>query len=209
MRRVKPWRHPRTRRARYGGAIALAVATLLLSVLLEGPLHSPLLLLHVGAVAIAAILGGAGPARLAAALLALGSLVRGWPIGVDDAVRLGVFVVVAMLVAHASGWSRARHRRVLAARRQSALRLRSRLAFQRAIAGALDEGVYALDEEGRITYLNPAAERMLGYRASELVGMNMKDALRCSHIDGGCGGDACRVLAVMDGLAVPIRRVRP
>lgn len=197
MRRVKPWRHPRTRRARYGGAIALAVATLLLSALLEGPLHSPLLLLHVGAVAIAAILGGAGPARLAAALLALGSTVRGWPIDVDGAVRLAVFLAVAMLVAHASGWSRARHRRVLAARRQSALRLRSRLAFQRAIAGALDEGVYALDEEGRITYLNPAAERMLGYRASELVGMNMKEALRCSHIDGGCGGEACRVLAVM------------
>jgi PAS domain S-box-containing protein len=198
MRRVvRPWRHPRTRRARYGGALVLAAATLLLSALIERELHSPLLLLHVGAVAIAAILGGAGPARLAAGLLVLGSAVRLWPLSAADGTRLGIFLGVALLVAHTSGWSRARHRRLLALRRQSALRLRSRLAFQRAIARALDEGVYAVDEEGRLTYVNRAAEQMLGYRASELVGRQMKEALRCSHMDGGCGGDACRVLAVM------------
>lgn len=200
--RQTPGWFPRTRRARYGGALALVAATLALAPLLDAEVSGASLLFAAGAVALAAIAGGAGPGRLAGALLAAAATARGWPLDADDMVRLALFLAVAMLVAHASGWARANSRRLLAVRREAARRLRARLSFQRAIAQAVDEGIYAVDRAGRITFLNAAAERMLGYRSGELVGRSMKQALRCSRMDGTCGGDACRVLAVMHtGLA--------
>lgn len=41
-------------------------------------------------------------------------------------------------------------------------RLEAELAFSRATTHALTEGIYVLDTECRVVYLNPAAERMLG-----------------------------------------------
>jgi PAS domain S-box-containing protein len=196
-RSPRPWWYPRTRRARYGDAFLLSAATLAAATLLERSVHGAVVPLSIGAVAIAAILGGAGPGRLAAALLTIGEAVAAWPLSPEGVVRLAIFLAAAMFVAHASGWWRAHAQSLLTLRRKAARRLRSRLAFQRAIAQAVDEGIYAVDLAGRVTYLNAAAERMLGYRASELVGRNMKTALGCSKLDGGCRGEACRVLAVM------------
>jgi PAS domain S-box-containing protein len=48
--------------------------------------------------------------------------------------------------------------------------LQRQLAFTAAISGSLGEGVYALDCAGRITYVNRAAERILGWAAAELIG---------------------------------------
>jgi PAS domain-containing protein len=42
--------------------------------------------------------------------------------------------------------------------------LQRQLAFSSAIAASLAEGVCALDQGGRITFINAAAERMLGWR---------------------------------------------
>ncbi|MFI5277246.1 MAG: PAS domain-containing protein, partial [Ktedonobacterales bacterium] len=47
------------------------------------------------------------------------------------------------------------------------------LAFMRAITDNLGEGTYALDLDGRVTFMNPAAERMLGWTAAELHGKDM------------------------------------
>ena len=195
--RETPGWFPRTRRARYGAALLLVVATLVSARLLEAEVTGSRLLLAVGAVALAAIVGGAGPGRLSGVLLAAAAIFDGWPLAPEAVVRLALFGAVAMLVAHASGWARANSRRLLAVRREAARRIRGRLSFQRAIAQAVDEGIYAVDRAGRITFLNAAAERMLGYRAGELVGRSMKVALRCCRRDGTCAGDACRVLAVM------------
>lgn len=48
--------------------------------------------------------------------------------------------------------------------------------FRDTIERALD-GFFRLDVEGKITYLNPALERILGYSASELIGRNYFDEL--------------------------------
>ncbi|WP_104528803.1 putative bifunctional diguanylate cyclase/phosphodiesterase [Blastococcus saxobsidens] len=40
----------------------------------------------------------------------------------------------------------------------------------------MPDAVYRLDPSGRFTYLNPAAERLLGHRAAELLGRNAGDA---------------------------------
>lgn len=55
-----------------------------------------------------------------------------------------------------------------AAQAQAALRFQ--LDTRSAIMGSLNEGLVAVDEHGRITFLNPAAERMLGWKESELLG---------------------------------------
>jgi PAS domain S-box-containing protein len=46
------------------------------------------------------------------------------------------------------------------------------------------EGLYTIDEDGRITYVNPAAEVMLGWIAPELLGGRMHDITHYKHPDG-------------------------
>ncbi len=54
----------------------------------------------------------------------------------------------------------------------------------RLILDAVGEGIYGVDAEGRTTFLNPAGERMLGWRADELVGQVMHSVVHYSHEDG-------------------------
>lgn len=46
--------------------------------------------------------------------------------------------------------------------------LEHQLTFSRAIAGSLAEGVCAIDGVGKITFVNPAAERLLGWQDADL-----------------------------------------
>ncbi|WP_140421890.1 MULTISPECIES: sigma 54-interacting transcriptional regulator [Rhodomicrobium] len=54
----------------------------------------------------------------------------------------------------------------------------------RLILDAVGEGIYGVDTEGKATFLNPAAERMLGWRADELVGQIVHNVVHYSHADG-------------------------
>ncbi|HEY7782194.1 MAG TPA: PAS domain S-box protein [Ktedonobacterales bacterium] len=56
--------------------------------------------------------------------------------------------------------------------------------FLRAITDNLGEGTYALDTDGRVTFMNPAAERMLGWTEAELRGRDMHTAIHFQHADG-------------------------
>ena len=47
--------------------------------------------------------------------------------------------------------------------------LRHQLAFTAAVSSSIAEGVYALDTAGRITFVNPAAEQLLGWAQAEVV----------------------------------------
>ena len=58
------------------------------------------------------------------------------------------------------------------------------LDFLRAITDNLGEGTYALDTEGHVTFMNPAAERMLGWTEAELRGKDMHDTIHFQHADG-------------------------
>lgn len=49
---------------------------------------------------------------------------------------------------------------------------------------ALGEGVYGIDRDGRTTFLNPTAERLLGWTQTELAGRVQHEAVHHSHADG-------------------------
>jgi len=48
----------------------------------------------------------------------------------------------------------------------------------------LAEGIFVLNENGEITFMNPEAERLLGWSASELANKNAHDIIHCHNIDG-------------------------
>lgn len=54
----------------------------------------------------------------------------------------------------------------------------------RLILRAAGEGIYGVNADGLTTFVNPAAERMLGWKASEIVGRNMHSMVHHSHLDG-------------------------
>jgi PAS domain S-box-containing protein len=71
------------------------------------------------------------------------------------------------------GWAFTSFMADITERKRGEERLRHQLAFTSAITGHLGEGVFALDRDGRVTFVNPAAERMLGFREPELLGRHL------------------------------------
>ena len=66
----------------------------------------------------------------------------------------------------------------------------------RLILSAAGEGIYGVDAEGLTTFVNPAAQRMLGFDAAELVGRPMHRTIHHSHADGtGYPDHACPIYA--------------
>lgn len=58
------------------------------------------------------------------------------------------------------------------------------LDLLRAITDHLGEGIYALDDAGCVTFMNPAAERLLGWTEGELYGKDMHATIHFQHADG-------------------------
>ena len=52
------------------------------------------------------------------------------------------------------------------------------------ILDAAGEGIYGVDAQGITTFVNPAAERILGFTAKELAGRNMHSMIHYNHGDG-------------------------
>src|SRR5215510_1022442 len=52
------------------------------------------------------------------------------------------------------------------------------------ILRAAGEGIYGVNAEGKTTFVNPAAERMLGWTAEDLVGHDMHTLVHHTHPDG-------------------------
>jgi len=52
------------------------------------------------------------------------------------------------------------------------------------ILRAAGEGIYGVNAEGKTTFVNPAAERMLGWSAEELVGKDIHSIVHHTHHDG-------------------------
>ncbi|ETR75776.1 PAS sensor protein [Afipia sp. P52-10] len=52
------------------------------------------------------------------------------------------------------------------------------------ILRAAGEGIYGVNSEGKTTFVNPAAERMLGWSAEELVGRDIHPIVHHTHHDG-------------------------
>lgn len=64
------------------------------------------------------------------------------------------------------------------------------------ILNAAGEGIYGVDREGRATFVNPAAERMLGWKAEDLVGRNIHELIHHSRKDGSTyPAEKCHIFA--------------
>jgi signal transduction histidine kinase len=62
--------------------------------------------------------------------------------------------------------------------------LRQREAEAQAVLGGIVEGVYAVDEERRITYVNDTAARLLGVAPQQAIGRFCGDVLQPRPVDG-------------------------
>ncbi len=79
-------------------------------------------------------------------------------------------------------------------------RLRRQLEFTRAITDSLGEGIYAVDCEGRLTFMNPGAEALLGWTEAELLGKNNHDTIHFQRADGTpIPKEDCGLLSVLRG----------
>jgi PAS domain S-box-containing protein len=58
------------------------------------------------------------------------------------------------------------------------------LDFMRAIIGTLGEGVCAVNQAGLLTFMNPAAERMLDWTEGELLGKDMHETIHFQRAEG-------------------------
>ena len=56
--------------------------------------------------------------------------------------------------------------------------------FRAAVMDTIVEGLYVLDRNGRLKFMNPAAARMLGWSEEELRGRSMHEAIHFQHADG-------------------------
>ncbi|HWE35766.1 MAG TPA: PAS domain S-box protein [Isosphaeraceae bacterium] len=63
-------------------------------------------------------------------------------------------------------------------------RLRDQLVFSRTITDNLAKAVFAVDRDGRVSFANPAAERMFGWPAAELLGRDLQATIHHTRPDG-------------------------
>ncbi len=85
-------------------------------------------------------------------------------------------------------------------RRESEERSKRLTEFHQAVMASMGEGLFALDLEGRLTYMNPAAELLLGWKAEELLGLQIHDHIHYLHPDGApFPAEECAILQVKDG----------
>jgi PAS domain S-box-containing protein len=73
--------------------------------------------------------------------------------------------------------------------------------FRSAMNG-MAEGLYTIDNQGLVTYLNPSAEAMFGWTCCELVGKKMHDLTHYKHPDGSPfpAADCASLLVLQKGL---------
>ena len=55
---------------------------------------------------------------------------------------------------------------------------------QELILSAVGDGIYGMDLEGNLSFINPAAAKMLGYTAEEMHGKDIHNLIHHSHADG-------------------------
>jgi len=83
--------------------------------------------------------------------------------------------------------------------RQNALQAHQQLSQrnERILASA-GEGIYGVDMKGRITFVNPAGARMLGYDPQELIGLPIHTTVRHTKTDGSpCPREECPMNAAL------------
>jgi PAS domain S-box-containing protein len=62
--------------------------------------------------------------------------------------------------------------------------LRRALEFDQTVMLSMGEGLYTVDSEGRVTFMNPAAERILGWTTVEILGRRIHEVIHHTRPDG-------------------------
>lgn len=92
----------------------------------------------------------------------------------------------------------------VSARVETERRLRAASDYQRAITDNMGEGLYTLDVDGRLIYLNRAGEALLGWRSSELEGEVMHDVIGGGRLDGAAIRSDEHVFVRRDDTELPV-----
>lgn len=153
--------HPSAYLAAFAAVTATGVARLYLPEAFTAPSS---FLLFVPAVLIAAALGGLGPGVFATTF-AWGSVwwvTRDIPFNLVSGICAATFLSVGFGMAVGGGWFHAARRRAAA--------INDHL---RSILDTVPDGVVVIDRAGLMTSFNPAAERMFGWTAAEVLGKNV------------------------------------
>ena len=70
--------------------------------------------------------------------------------------------------------------------------------FDDAVMENMGEGLYTVDSQGSVTFMNPAAEQLFGWTFGELRGRNIHEAVHYKHPDGSpFPVEECRNLQVL------------
>ena len=86
----------------------------------------------------------------------------------------------------------------ITASKAQAVELRETAHFLAALTDSMADGMFALDRDGRVTYMNQAAERLLGWTKEELATRSMHDTTHYQHEDGSPNPAAdCRLLGAL------------
>lgn len=180
--------------ARYLLAIVLVAAATVLAIVINPRIGESTEPVFFAAVMLAAWWGGLGPGLLATALAAyitgayflinpVGS--RGF--GVDDTLRMGMFLMVALLISSLTSLRKRAERQLQLAneqleqriematrelRQSNALLRESEERFRLLVEGVADYAIVMLDTNGQIVSWNPGAQRIHGFSQEQAIGLN-------------------------------------
>lgn len=153
--------HPTAYLAALAAVMATAVARLYLPAAFTAPSS---FLLFVPAVLVSAALGGLGPGAFATtfAWASVWWVTREIPFNLVSGLCAAIFLSVGFGMAVGGGWFHA------ARRREAAVN-----DHLRSILDTVPDGVVVIDRDGLMTSFSPAAERMFGWTAAEVLGKNV------------------------------------
>ena len=162
------WDKPRRRMSesrllRYGAAVILPLAAAAVLLVRPAFIETPFFV-FLGAVVLSAANGGLAAGFVSTALSAL--LIRQYGNDLDDLERMSVFMLIALLLSS-----------VVAAIRRERNQLRDSEERYRLLAETASDAIVVIDEQGKILYVNPVAEKIFGTRAVQLLGQNLNCVL--------------------------------
>ncbi len=163
-------------------SVGLALAARMLLTPVIGPGREPFLTLF-GAIMLSAWYGGFGPALAA---VVVGALSAEWilrrpanvllPATLEGWIDLAMVLAIGVTIAALGGAMRSARLRAEASAKR-AHRVEEELEDvelrARAVLDMVLSGIVSIDAQGRVQTFNPAAERMFGYAAAEVIGQNV------------------------------------
>jgi PAS domain S-box-containing protein len=207
LRHLKSWNGWKLRRSalwRYAIAVLAVAIALLVTWQLAGLLNRTFTPLFFAAVMVSSWYGGMGPGLVAAILSALAidyfflSPINALSLAFTDILLLSVFLLVALLI---SSLNASRYRA------ETSLR-QSEERFRLLVEGVKDYAIFMLDTTGHVMSWNAGAERLIGFRAKEILGQHFSRFYTAQDIEQAKSEHSLRIAAAEGRYADESWRVR-